>query len=76
MTKAANNTAKAGKGVTLEGMAKSRYQAAMDKLTQIKKDTGDGNALDHCKSLRGQGMLELALKLKVDRGASFIISTE
>ena len=62
--------------VTSAGMTKKGYQAVMDKLTHIKKDTGDDNALDHYESLRGQDKLEFALKLKVDKTAAFMSATK
>jgi hypothetical protein len=70
LPKAASIAARGLEGVTLEGMTKNGYQVVMDRLTHIKKDTGDGNALDNYKGLRGQDKLEFALKLKVDGGAA------
>ncbi len=58
---------RAGKGSPCMGMTKHGDQAVMDKLKENNKDSGNGNALDRCKSLRGQDQLECALKLKVGK---------
>ena len=60
----------------MEGMTKNGCQVVMERLQHIKKDTGDSNALGHCKSLIGQGKLEFTLQLKVDKGATFMTGTE
>ena len=74
--KAANNADKGWAWVTLEGITKNGHQALVRRPPHIKKDTGDGNALDHYKSLRGQDKLEFDWKFKVDRGAAFMTATE
>ena len=48
----------------------------MGGCKHIKKDIGDGNALDHYNSLRGQDKLACAMQLKVDRSAAFMTATE
>ena len=48
----------------------------MGRPKQIKNDIGDGNVVDHYKSLRGQDKLEFALQLKVDRSAACITATK
>ena len=65
-----------GNGVALESMTNNGYQVVMDMQKHIKNGTGDGNELDHYKSLRGQDKLELALQLNVDRSAAFMPATE
>ena len=67
ITKASNNAAKGWEEVTAEGITKHGYQAVIDKLKQIKKGTGDDNALGHYKSLRGQGKRDFAWKLNGDK---------
>ena len=59
MTEASRGVARGWEEVTSEGMGKNGYQVVMYRLNQIKNDIGDGHALDHCKSLRGQDKVVL-----------------
>ena len=49
--KGGQGAAKGGTEVRSEGIDNNGYQPVMSSLSHIKPDTGDGNALDHDKSL-------------------------
>ena len=61
-----------------EGLGQKGAQAVMDNLNRItKKDPAKAHLIDHWKSLpKGDAKLDFALKLKVDREASFMLLKE
>jgi arsenate reductase-like glutaredoxin family protein len=61
-----------------DGLGQKGAQAVMDHLTRItKRDPTKAHLIDHWKSLpRGDAKLEFALKLKVDKEASFMMLKE
>jgi hypothetical protein len=63
---------------TKDGLGQKGAQAVMDHLNRIvKKDPAKAHLIDHWKSLpRGDAKLDFALKLKVDREASFMLLKE
>jgi hypothetical protein len=62
--------------VTADGMGKNGYRAVLDKPKGIKNGTSDGNYLDHYNSLNCQANLKFALKLKVDKRATFMTAIQ
>ena len=58
------------------GMTTNGCQVVMDRLKQTNNEIGVGSDMDHYESLRGQGKLEFALQLKVDRGAACMPAAE
>ena len=61
-----------------DGLGQQGAQAVMDHLTRItKRDPSKAHLIDHWKSLpRGDAKLDFALKLKVDKEASFMMLKE